>query len=91
MSLDDAGRARARAVSDAIQEYVATRPDLASSVVGMGLDAASSAIRSKPDETIDQLGPWLALVVDAFNYITTGAIGATLADMLPELGSSSAG
>lgn len=65
-------RARAVELGDAIQHAVAARPDVAASVVGIGLDALSTGLRNSPESILD-MEPWLRLAVDAFNYVRTGA------------------
>lgn len=86
--LDDASRVRAKIVGEAIQHAVAKRPDIAVSVVGIGLDAVSSRLITAPDDLVLSIGSWLQLGVNVFNYIvgygeTTEDVTALLAGTLP--------
>ncbi len=84
-TLDAAGIARAQAVADAIDRYVAADVDLATSVVGMGLDAMAGALRGRAAETYDEIGPWVALAADVLAYVGTGTMGTVLASRLGDL------
>ena len=70
-TLDPAQRSRAVEIADAIQAAIAARPDVAVSVIGLGLDALSSALRNDPDRIIDMAG-WVRLASDVFAYVTDG-------------------
>ncbi len=70
VELSDEARARAVEIGTAIQRAVAARPDVAVSIIGVGLDALSSGLRSKPESIVD-MAPWLNLAVDVFNYVLT--------------------
>jgi len=72
---------RARQIANAMQTAVAARPDLAVSIYGIAIDAISNGLANDP-ERIMASGPWLVLIVAAFNYIADGSdpdgIAATL-------------
>lgn len=69
--LDDAQRARAIHVGNVVQATVSARPDIAVSVIGMGLDALSSALIHNPDAILD-MAPWVNLAADVFGYVSDG-------------------
>jgi hypothetical protein len=69
--LDVPQQARAVEIADAIQAAVAARPDVAVSIIGIGLDALSSGLRHDPDSILD-MAPWIALAHDVFAYVTDG-------------------
>jgi hypothetical protein len=64
-------QARSIEVADAIQRAVSGRPDIAVSIIGIGLDALSSGLRHDPDSLLD-MAPWIALAHDVFAYVTEG-------------------
>ena len=70
-TLDTDQRARAVEIADAIQAAVVARPDIAVSIIGIGLDALSSGLRHDPDSILD-MAPWIALAHDVFAYVTRG-------------------
>ena len=65
-------RDRAVEVAEAIDTYVAADVELATSLVGMGLDALAGALRTKGPETIRDLGPILRAAVAVFGYVERG-------------------
>jgi hypothetical protein len=69
--LDADQSSRAVEIADAIQAAVSARPDLAASVVGIGLDALSSGLRNDPDSILGMAG-WVRLASDVFGYVLTG-------------------
>jgi hypothetical protein len=69
--LDPTQQARAIEVADAIQTAVTARPDIAVSIIGIGLDALSTGLRHDPDSLLD-MAPWIALAHDVFAYVTDG-------------------
>lgn len=83
--IDAAGVERARIVADVIDRYVSADVDLATSVIGMGLDALATTLRNRPAETYDDLAPWIVLGAEVFVYVETGAVGPTLADRFGDL------
>lgn len=83
--IDDAGIARAIGIADVIDRYVAADVDLATSAVGMGLDALGTALRSKPAEMYRDLAPLVALAADVLAYVETGMVGPTIAERFGDL------
>ena len=69
--LDPAQAARAVEIGTAIQTAVSARPDVAVSVIGLGLDALSSALRNDPDAIIG-MAAWVRLASDVFGYVIEG-------------------
>ena len=79
--LDDDAKARASQVGQAIQTTVAAQPEIAASVMGMGLDALSGLLTSDPDQLL-QFAPMLNLAVAAYNYVVTGEAAPELAQLM---------
>jgi len=72
--------ARSREVGEAIQRTVAADPELALSIVGVGLDALSSMMINSP-ETFMSNRPWVDLIEAIFAYVGDD-IRAELVDRL---------
>jgi hypothetical protein len=64
--------ARSREVGQAIQHTVSSDPGLAVSIVGIGLDALSGMLISRPDE-LAGMGAWVDLIDSVYRYVMTGA------------------
>jgi hypothetical protein len=85
--LDPAIVERAGEIAAAMQSAVAARPELAVSVYGIAIDALSTGLANDPARIL-AAGPWLVLIVAAYNYIADGSdpdgvASALIAGQLP--------
>jgi hypothetical protein len=79
---------RARHVAGSIQAAVAARPELASSIYGVGIDALTTALANDPARVMEA-GPWLVLIVACYNYVADGRdpdgiVAGLAAGIIPE-------
>jgi hypothetical protein len=81
----DDQRARAVAVGTAIQATVSRDPELSVSVIGMGLDALSSALIHTPDK-LEEMRGWLQLIAQVEAYVYDPDAPGALDDGIGTLG-----
>lgn len=79
--VDESMTARAAAVADAVQRYIAGKPDLAVSVYGIAFDALTTKLRSDPGG-LAELEPWLTLAVGIYNYVVAGEGSPAISELL---------
>ena len=81
MSVTTEQAGRSAEVGWALQRVVARDPDLASSIVGVGVDALSSMLINQPDE-IPRMAGWIELINGIRAYVMEGDATDTIADLL---------